>query len=205
MLDAVFLKAWATLGVMVTSASLIVSTTPQHPSFLQASSSIGYGDAARSQEAFTPDAEIDLAQAEFDIVDRLERAGDFGTFLGLFEDLGMEEDLRGFGRFTVFAPTDDAFADVDPNLMARLLGDRELLAQVLSYHIIASGSPLYSADLSGTTSYRTLERSDIEVRSRRNRVYVNGVRAVEIDIDATNGVIHSIDEVLMPQSVLEAL
>ncbi len=148
---------------------------------------------------------LTIAQAELDIVDTAELNGSFTTFLALFEELGMQEDLRGFGRFTVFAPTDDAFEALDEQVLAALAGDRELLAKVLSYHVIASGSPFYADDITGTTTQRTLERSEVELRRRRGRIYVNGVQVIDADIEASNGVIHGIDEVLIPPDVTEQL
>ncbi|MEM7771502.1 MAG: fasciclin domain-containing protein [Cyanobacteria bacterium P01_E01_bin.6] len=151
-----------------------------------------------------PDA-VRLAQAEFDIVDVATIEGDFDTFLSLFEELGMQEDLRGYGRFTVFAPVDAAFEALEPEVLEALLGDRELLSKVLSYHVIASGTPIYSTDITRTLTHRTLERSSIEIRPRGSSIYVEGVRVIDEDIEASNGVIHVIDEVLIPPDILEQL
>lgn len=151
-----------------------------------------------------PDADR-LAQANFDIVDVATIEGNVDTFLSLFEELGMQEDLRGYGRFTVFAPVDAAFEALDPAVLEALLGDRELLSKVLSYHVIVSGTPIYSTGITRTLTHRTLERSSIEIRSRGSSIYVEGVRVIDEDIEASNGVIHVIDEVLMPPNVLEQL
>ncbi len=137
-----------------------------------------------------------------DVVDTAIAHGSLNMMMGLFEELGMAEDLRGYGRFTLFAPTDNAFRAVPANVFQALASDRELMARVLAYHIVASSSPLGSNDISGTASYRTLERSDVEVRSRGRRIYVNDARVIEKDIAATNGVIHIIDRVLIPEDVL---
>lgn len=146
-----------------------------------------------------------VAQADFDIVDTAMIEGSFDTFLHLFQELGMQEDLRGYGRFTVFAPVDEAFEALSEETMTTLLSDRDLLAKVLSYHVIASGTPLYSDDITSTTTQRTLERSEIEIRPRGRSIFVNSVRVIEEDIEAINGVIHAIDEVLLPPDVIDRL
>jgi uncharacterized surface protein with fasciclin (FAS1) repeats len=140
-----------------------------------------------------------------DIVDTAIAHGSLSTMIGLFEELGMAEDLRGYGRFTVFAPTDNAFRAIPDNVFQALASDRDLMARVLAYHVIASTAPLSSDEISGTTPYRTLERGEVEVRSRGSRIYVNQARVIEADIEATNGIIHIIDQVLIPDDVLEQI
>ena len=157
---------------------------------------------ANSSPAFSPSM---IAQADFDIVDAAMDDGSFDTFLNLFQELGMQEDLRGYGRFTVFAPVDEAFESLSEEAMTTLLSDRDLLARVLSYHVIASGTPIYSDDITSTMTQRTLERSEVEIRPRGNRIFVNRVRVIDEDIEATNGVIHAIDEVLLPPDVIDRL
>ncbi|MGB3494458.1 MAG: fasciclin domain-containing protein [Elainellaceae cyanobacterium] len=142
------------------------------------------------------------ADAELDIVDTAMQLDSIDTFIDLMSDLGMAEDLRGYGRFTVFAPSDAAFAAVDADIMAMLSSDRDLLADVLAYHIIALGTPLYSEDITSTVTVRTLERSEVEIRERRRSIYVNEAEVIEADIEASNGVIHIIDQVLLPPDVL---
>lgn len=145
------------------------------------------------------------ADAELDIVDTAIQIDSLDTFISLLNELGMAEDLRGYGRFTVFAPSDAAFAAVDDNIMSILAGDRELLAEVLAYHVIASGTPVYSEDITTTLSARTLARSEVEISESRNTVYVNGAEVIDADIEASNGVIHIIDEVLLPPDILSRL
>jgi uncharacterized surface protein with fasciclin (FAS1) repeats len=151
------------------------------------------------QEAIAP---TQLAQAERDIVDTALTDGSFGTLIRLLTELGMAEDLRGYGRFTVFAPTDAAFAAVPARIMERLSGDRELMAKVLAYHVVAARTPLLSRDIDTPVSITTLERSDIRLTRRRGTLYVNNARVTERDIFASNGVIHAIDQVLIPDDVL---
>jgi len=142
-----------------------------------------------------------IAQGDFDIVDTAEIEGKFDIFFYLFLEAGMQEDLRGFGRFTVFAPTDEAFEAMTEERMTALLSDRELLAQVLTYHVISSSTPVYADDITSITSMRSLERSDLELRPRGDSIAVNDVPVIQADIEAINGVIHAIDEVLIPPDI----
>lgn len=146
-----------------------------------------------------------LAAAEGDIVDVATAHGAFQSFTRLLDQLGMAEDLRGYGRFTVFAPTDAAFQSVPQSTLDRLLADRELMAKVLAYHVVSSGTPLSARDLRSVGSLTTLERSSIELNRRRGRLYINEARVVEADIAASNGVIHAIDQVLIPPDVARAI
>ncbi|GAB4365522.1 MAG: hypothetical protein Kow00121_02120 [Elainellaceae cyanobacterium] len=144
-----------------------------------------------------------IAQSGSNVVDVAAAEGSFETFLSLMEELGMLEDLRGYGRFTVFMPTDQAFAQIPEATLEVLRSDRELMADILAYHIVSGSNPLFSDDLTSGESLRTLERSPIEIRRRRGNLYVNGVRVIDADIEASNGVIHAIDQVLLPPSLSE--
>jgi uncharacterized surface protein with fasciclin (FAS1) repeats len=144
--------------------------------------------------------------AQGDIVDVATASNSFQTLLSLLNELGMTEDLRGYGRFTVFAPTDAAFQAVPAPILARLQADRELMARVLAYHVVASGAtPLSARDLRSQNTLTTLERSEVQVRRRRGTLYINEARVIEPDIAASNGVIHAIDQVLIPPDVLREL
>lgn len=149
-------------------------------------------------------AERLVAQAEADIVDVAIADGSFDTLVELLSQVGIDEDLRGFGRFTVFAPTDAAFEAVPASVMSALAQDSELLAKVLAYHVVASGQPLTSDTLTDGP-LTTTERSEIVVDVDGRSVSVNDATVVRADIEASNGVIHAIDEVLIPPSVLERL
>lgn len=146
-----------------------------------------------------------MAQAEGDIVDVALADGSFLTLISLLEQLGMAEDLRGYGRFTVFAPTDEAFQDVPNAILEALLADRELMAKVLAYHVVSGADPLYADDLRSVDQLRTLSRGEIEIDRRRGSFYVNDARVIATDIEASNGVIHAIDQVLIPSDVMSQI
>ncbi|MBD3884182.1 fasciclin domain-containing protein [Phormidium tenue FACHB-886] len=145
-----------------------------------------------------------VAQAQ-DVIDTATAAGSFQTLLQLLNELGMTEDLRGYGRFTVFAPTDAAFAAIPPDILEKLANDRELMSRVLAYHVVSSASPLVSNQINTPVSVRTLERSEVRISRRRGRLYVNTARVTDADITASNGVIHVIDQVLIPDDVLSQI
>lgn len=145
-----------------------------------------------------------VAQAQ-DVIDTATAAGSFQTLLQLLNELGMTEDLKGYGRFTVFAPTDAAFAAIPPDIMEKLADDRELMSRVLAYHVVSSASPLVSNQINTPVSVRTLERSEVRISRRRGRLYVNTARVTDADITASNGVIHVIDQVLIPEDVLSQI
>lgn len=140
---------------------------------------------------------ITISQSRDNIVDVAAAAGEFKIFLALMEELGMLEDLRGYGRFTVFMPTDRAFQQL-PIPIEELRSDREQMAAILAYHIVSGSKPLFAADLPSGTSLRTLERSSVEIQRRRGILYVNAAQVIDADIPAHNGVIHAIDQVLLP-------
>ena len=146
-----------------------------------------------------------LAQAKLDLVDTALAHGSLNTLIQLMEELDLAEDLRGFGPFMVFAPTDDAFAAVPADLMADLQTDRELMAKVLAYHMVRVRTPVSADEITGTSALRTLERSLIELRRQGSAILVNDASVIEADIEATNGVIHIIDTVLIPPDVMAEL
>lgn len=146
-----------------------------------------------------------LVQAKLDLVDTALAHGSLNTMIQLMEDLDLAEDLRGFGPFMVFAPTDNAFASVPADLMEDLQNDRELMAKVLAYHVVRVRTPIRVDEIRGTSVLRTLERSLIELRRRGGDILVNDAAIIEADIEATNGVIHIIDTVLIPPDVTAEL
>ena len=123
--------------------------------------------------------------------------GNFGTLVQLIEAAGLVEALSGEGPFTVFAPTDDAFAELDEATVADLMKpeNKDQLAAVLKYHVV-SGAVKSDAISSGKVD--TLEGSQIKVKVKNGAVRVNKANVTIADIETTNGVIHVIDGVLMP-------
>ncbi len=131
-----------------------------------------------------------------DLLQTAERAGSFTTLLAAVDAAGLAGALRGEGPFTVFAPTDEAFAQFPAEVLAGLLADPEALAAVLTYHVVAG--ELLSPGVVAATSLTTLNGAAVEVTVEGGAVRINNAQVVAVDVKATNGVIHVIDAVLLP-------
>ncbi len=131
-----------------------------------------------------------------DIVDTAIEAEQFQTLVKLVQEAGIVEALRGEGPFTVFAPTDEAFAKLPKAQVDALLKDKEALKQVLLYHVVSG--KVMSKDVVKLKSAKTLQGKSINIRVRNNTVYINDAKVVKADIECTNGFIHVIDKVILP-------
>jgi uncharacterized surface protein with fasciclin (FAS1) repeats len=134
------------------------------------------------------------AQAK-DIVDTAVDAGSFKTLATALGAAGLVETLKGKGPFTVFAPTDEAFAKIPKADLEALLKDKAKLTAVLTYHVVSG--KVMAADVKAG-KVKTVQGSDITVTTK-NGVMVNKAKVVKTDIVADNGVIHVIDTVIMPK------
>ncbi len=122
----------------------------------------------------------------------------FNTLATALTTANLVETLQGTGPFTVFAPTDDAFAALNQTWLTNLLNDVTNLTKVLTYHVL-SGTYM-SADLTNT-SVETLEGTNVTITVNSTGVYVDDVMVTTADIECNNGVIHIIGEVLIPETV----
>ncbi len=134
------------------------------------------------------------AQAK-DIVDTAVGAGNFKTLAAALQAAGLVDTLKGKGPFTVFAPTDAAFAKIPKATLDALLADKAKLTAVLTYHVVAG--KVMAADVK-PGSVRTVQGTDLMV-STMGGVKVNDSNVTATDIVADNGVIHVIDSVLLPK------
>ena len=132
-----------------------------------------------------------------DIVDTAVAAGDFSTLVTAVKAAGLVETLKGEGPFTVFAPTDGAFAKVPTDTLNALLADKAALANVLTYHVVAGN--VMAADVVKLTSAVTVQGQAVSIEMKDGKVYVDGSQVVATDIKASNGVIHVIDAVILPK------
>ncbi len=130
-----------------------------------------------------------------DIVDTAVEAGSFTTLVAAVEAAGLVDTLKGEGPFTVFAPTDEAFDALPEGTVAGLLADPDALAKVLTYHVVAG--KVMSTDLSNEMMTPTVNGADITIMTEGG-VKVNDANVVTADIEASNGVIHVIDAVILP-------
>ena len=133
-----------------------------------------------------------------DIVDTAVAAGQFGTLVAAIQAAGLVDVLKGDGPFTVFAPTDEAFAALPAGTVEDLLKpeNKDQLIAVLTYHVVPG--KIMSADIAGKTAeVATVQGSNISVNAT-NGVMVDNATVVAADIEADNGVIHVIDQVVLP-------
>jgi transforming growth factor-beta-induced protein len=146
--------------------------------------------------AATPDA----GAAAGDIVAVAAANGSFGTLVKAVEAAGLVDTLKGPGPFTVFAPTDEAFAKVDPAVLAKLLlpENKAALAKVLTYHVVAG--KVMAADVK-TGEVATVEGSKAALVADAGKVTIDGANVVTADVAASNGVIHVIDAVILPKDL----
>jgi uncharacterized surface protein with fasciclin (FAS1) repeats len=135
--------------------------------------------------------------AEKNIVQTAVAAGKFKTLASLLKKAGLAGTLQGKGPFTVFAPTDAAFAKVPDATLEALGQDKAKLRSVLLYHV-AKGK-LTAAKVVKRESVKTLNGQRVEIRVRDDKVFVGGARVTTPDIGASNGVIHVINKVLIPR------
>ncbi len=136
--------------------------------------------------------------AEADIVDTAVAAGDFKTLAAALQAAGLVETLKGPGPFTVFAPTDAAFAKLPAGTVDTLLepGNKEQLVAILTYHVVPA--KLMAADVVKYDAAKTVNGDQIKIDASAGGVKVNDANVTATDIVATNGVIHVIDTVLLP-------
>ena len=140
-----------------------------------------------------------LAGGPKDIVDTAVGAGSFGTLVAAVQAAGLVETLKGDGPFTVFAPTDEAFAALPEGTVEDLLKpeNKDQLTAVLTYHVVAG--KVMSTDLSNDMKAATVQGGDVTIMTEGG-VMVNDANVVSADIEASNGVIHVIDKVILPSS-----
>ncbi|MBT8203029.1 MAG: fasciclin domain-containing protein [Acidimicrobiia bacterium] len=126
--------------------------------------------------------------------------GGFTTLVAAVQAAGLADTLSGDGPFTVFAPTDDAFAALPDGVLDALLEDTDTLAEILTYHVVPG--KVLAADVVGLTSATTVQGEDIAIEVVDGGVLLNGnANVTTTDIEAVNGVVHVIDNVILPPSV----
>jgi uncharacterized surface protein with fasciclin (FAS1) repeats len=137
------------------------------------------------------------------IVDIAVADGRFNTLVTAVTEAGLVETLSGEGPFTVLAPTDDAFAALPEGLLDTVLADQELLTSILTYHVLDGAVP--AATVVTLESAATLQGEEIAIAVDGDTVTINGATVIITDIEASNGIIHVIDAVLLPPTVAATL
>ena len=132
-----------------------------------------------------------------DIVAVAVGAGQFNTLVAAVKAAGLVETLQGKGPFTVFAPSDAAFAKLPKGTVEALLADKDKLTAILTYHVVPG--EVKAADVSKLTSARTVQGGTLAIDAKSGSVMIDKAKVVKADVTASNGVIHVIDAVLMPK------
>ena len=142
-------------------------------------------------------------QRQLDILDTALAAGNFSTLAAALGAAGLIAALRSEGPFTVFAPTDEAFAKIPPQTLSALLQseNREKLTAILTYHIVLGR--VTSREVANLNSATTLQGQTVQI-SKQDGVKINDAKVIAADVEATNGMIHVIDTVLMPAIAAKA-
>jgi len=134
--------------------------------------------------------------AGMDIVDTAVDAGSFNTLVKAVQAAGLVETLKGEGPFTVFAPTDEAFAKLPEGTLEALLNDKEKLVAVLTYHVVPG--KVMASEVVTLKRAKTVQGQSISIDTK-NGVKVDAANVVKTDIVTSNGVIHVIDTVILPR------
>ena len=163
---------------------------------LAATTAVGVATIAPTASA-RPTADAARASAAKNIVQTAVAAGQFKTLASLLKQAGLAGTLQAKGPYTVFAPTDAAFAKVPKATLQALGKDKAKLRSVLLYHV-AKGK-LDAAKVVKRTSVKTLNGKSVRVRVKDGKVTVGGARVAKADVKASNGVIHVINKVLIPR------
>ena len=145
-------------------------------------------------------AEVNDPLKPADIVDTAVDAGQFKTLAAALQAAGLIDTLKGAGPFTVFAPTDEAFAKLPAGTVESLLKpeNKEKLKSILLYHVVSGNVPASQVLKLNGRSVKTLQGGSVEVRTKHG-VRVGNARVIQTDVTASNGVIHVIDTVLIPK------
>jgi uncharacterized surface protein with fasciclin (FAS1) repeats len=140
-----------------------------------------------------------LHAADKDIVDTAVGAGSFKTLAKALQAAGLVETLKGRGPFTVFAPTDEAFAKLPEGTVENLLKpeNKAKLAAILTYHVVPG--KVTAAQVMKMTSAKTVNGQQLTIAANGGGVMVEDANVVKTDVSASNGVIHAIDTVMMPE------
>ena len=138
-----------------------------------------------------------VAEPKADIVDTAVAAGSFKTLTKALTEAGLVDTLKGKGPFTVFAPTDEAFAKLPKGTVEALLKDKKKLTAVLTYHVVPGN--VMADDAAKLTTAKTVNGQNIKISAKDGVVMINGAKVIKADIVTANGVIHVIDSVILPK------
>ena len=143
-------------------------------------------------------------EKQFDIIDTALSAGNFSTLAAALEAAGLIETLKGDGPFTVFAPTDEAFSKIPAATLTELLQpeNKAKLTAILKYHVVSGR--ITGDEVTDLKSATSLQGQTLRISSTKDGLKINDAKVLTPDVEATNGVIHIIDDVLLPSAAATA-
>jgi uncharacterized surface protein with fasciclin (FAS1) repeats len=159
--------------------------------------SYGKDAAATAQKTGDTRMETKTTQKPMDIVETAVAAGSFNTLVAAVKAAGLVETLKSAGPFTVFAPTDEAFAKLPKGTVEALLADKAKLTSILTYHVVSG--KVMAADVVKLTEAKTVNGQMAKVSAGKDGVMIDGAKVIKTDIVTSNGVIHVIDFVILPK------
>ncbi len=161
--------------------------------------SLALGTLAAAALTFAPLTVAPAAAQPKDIVDTAVAAGSFKTLAAALKAAGLIDTLKGPGPFTVFAPTDEAFAKLPAGTVEMLLKpeNKEKLTRILTYHVVAG--KVMAADAAKLTSAKAVSGDTLTIAAQGGSVMIDKAKVVKADIAASNGVIHVLDTVILPK------
>ena len=197
-------KTWITrIGALVAALSLFTASGyAQCGSSAAAGGSSNHASYGGGEEAKPEGKEKDKSDKKDkeakDIVDTAVAAGSFNTLVAAVKAAGLVDTLKGEGPFTVFAPTDEAFAKLPAGTVEDLVKpeNKEKLTAILTYHVVAG--KVKAADVVKLSSAKTVNGKEVKITVDGDKVKVDGANVVKTDIVTKNGVIHVIDAVILP-------
>ena len=157
-------------------------------SILAVALSLSLAPAALAEPSAAPKA---------DLVDTAVAAGSFKTLAKALTEAGLVDTLKGTGPYTVFAPTDEAFAKLPKGTVEALLKDKKKLTAVLTYHVVAG--KVMAADAAKLKTAKTVNGQSIKISAKNGGVMINNAKVTKADIETSNGVIHVVDTVILPK------
>lgn len=151
-----------------------------------------------SKMGMNSDSDMASKSEKMDIVDTAVSAGSFNTLATALTEAGLVETLKGPGPFTVFAPTDEAFSKLPAGTVENLLKpeNKDKLVSILTYHVVPG--EVMAEQVVTMNSAKTVNGKDIIIKVKGGKVMVDNATVIKTDVSASNGVIHVIDEVLLP-------
>ena len=160
---------------------------------------VGWMISAAAGVLLSAAAQADHHGMKKDIVDTAVEAGQFETLVAAVQAAGLVETLKGEGPFTVFAPTDEAFAALPEGTVESLLEEenRDQLQSILTYHVVSG--KIMAEDAMDADSATTVQGQDLTITTMDGSVMIDDATVIQADIETSNGVIHVIDGVLMPE------